>query len=371
VAEGSQGEWDSAEGGACDTAAQSVARSHGPDDGLDAGLLRELLEAAPEALLVIDDHDRVALASARAAALLGQARDQLVGRTVASVLPGLRRSGAGAVTGQRGDGGEVKLEVEASTLQTARGPFSVVSLRPREASPPAATERRVRSEFVASMSHVLRTPLNSIIGFAKLMHHGKVGPVSDRHREYLGDILNSANHLLSLINDVLDLAKADAGLLEFRPEPIDLPQLIGEVRDAVAALAALKQVRIEVDVDPGCVGLELDRGKFKQMVYNLLSNALKFTERGRIDVRVTTEGAASWRLEIEDTGLGIAPEQLAQLFAEGDGKRIGLVLTRRIVEAQGGRLGVRSTVGQGSTFFAVLPRAPARPAAVRDAQVRS
>jgi PAS domain S-box-containing protein len=371
VGEGSQGECDSAGGDVHDAAARSDARSQDPDGGLDARLLRELLAAAPEALLVIDDDDRIALASAAAAALFGQSHDQLVGRAIASVLPGLSESRHGAVTARHLDGCEVNLQVAASTLQTVHGAFSIVSLRRLEASPPATTERRVRSEFVASMSHVLRTPLNSIIGFAKLMHHGRVGPVSDRHREYLGDILNSANHLLSLINDVLDLAKADAGLLEFRPEPIDVPQLIGEVRDAVAALAALKQVRIDVVVDPGCVGLELDRGKFKQLVYNLLSNALKFTEAGRIDVRVTTEGAASWRLEIEDTGLGIAPEQLAQLFAEGDGKRLGLVLTRRIVEAQGGRLGVRSTVGQGSTFFAVLPRAPARPAVVRDAQVRS
>jgi signal transduction histidine kinase len=222
-----------------------------------------------------------------------------------------------------------------------------------DAAPPAA---RLGSEFVANMSHVLRTPLNSIIGFAKLMHHGKVGPISDRHREYLGDILNSAHHLLSLINDVLDLSKVDAGVLEFRPQPIDLPQLLGEVREIVAAMAASKQIGITVTVDPSCAGIQLDPAKLKQVVYNFLSNALKFTERGRIDLRATTLDSAHWRLEIEDTGRGMRADEIARLFAETDGRQLGMVLTRRIIEAQGGRVGVTSVPGRGSRFFADFPR---------------
>jgi signal transduction histidine kinase/DNA-binding response OmpR family regulator len=227
---------------------------------------------------------------------------------------------------------------------------------------------RLKSEFLANMSHELRTPLNSIIGFAELMHDGKVGPVSADHREYLGDILTSARHLLQLINDVLDLSKIEAGKMEFRPEPLDLAKVVGEVRDILRAMAARKRLQIAIEVDPSIGQVMLDPGKLKQVLYNYLSNALKFTpEEGRVIVRVVPEGDDRLRLEVEDTGIGISAADIGKLFVEfqqlddGASKKyqgtgLGLALTKQIIEAQDGSVGVRSAPGQGSLFYAVLPR---------------
>ena len=227
---------------------------------------------------------------------------------------------------------------------------------------------RLKSEFLANMSHELRTPLNGIIGFAELMHDGKVGPVSPPHKEYLGDILASGQHLLQLINDVLDLAKVESGRMNFRPEPLEPEQVVGEVRDILRTLAAHKRVAIHTEVDARLIRVVADPAKLKQVLYNYLSNALKFTpEGGRVAIRVAPEGEDDFRIEVEDTGIGLRPEDLGRLFLPfeqidpGPAKRhegtgLGLALTKRLVEAQGGHVGVRSTPGQGSLFFAVLPR---------------
>src|ERR1043165_3410917 len=233
----------------------------------------------------------------------------------------------------------------------------------------AQDANRMKSEFLANMSHELRTPLNAIIGFAKLMVHGKVGPVALNHQEYLRDILSSSNHLLQLINDLHDLAKVEAGKMEFHPERIDLGHLLGEVRDVLRPVAAAKQIAIHTMIDPGCEALYVDAGKLKQVIYNYLSNALKFTgERGRVQVRAWPGETQTLHIEVEDTGIGIRPEEINLLFSEfkqldsGAGKRyqgsgLGLAAPRRIVEAQGGEVGARSTFGQGSVFHAMLPRA--------------
>jgi signal transduction histidine kinase len=233
----------------------------------------------------------------------------------------------------------------------------------------AETANRMKSEFLANMSHELRTPLNAIIGFAKLMAHGKVGPVSSRHQEYLGDILKSSSHLLQLINDVLDLAKVEAGKLEFHAEPIVLTRLVREVSDILRAVSAAKQIHIGMSIDPTCENLHLDPGKLKQVLYNYLSNALKFTSAsGRVTVRVRDDDANMFRLEVEDSGIGIHADDIGSLFTEFhqldagaskqyQGTGLGLALTKRIVEAQNGRVGVTSVLGAGSVFFAVLPRA--------------
>src|SRR5437588_4068142 len=151
---------------------------------------------------------------------------------------------------------------------------------------------RLKSEFLANMSHELRTPLNGIIGFAELMHGGKVGPVSDPHKEYLGDILTSSRHLLQLINDVLDLARVEGGRMEFHPEAVDLAKLVGEVRDGLRTLAATKRIQVKTQIDPGLTGVTADPAKLKQLLYNYLSNALKFTpEGGQVTLRAGPEAA--------------------------------------------------------------------------------
>ncbi|HEY3886422.1 MAG TPA: ATP-binding protein, partial [Vicinamibacterales bacterium] len=226
---------------------------------------------------------------------------------------------------------------------------------------------RLNSEFLANMSHELRTPLNANIGFADLMHRGKVEPAD--HHEYLGDILTSSRHLLQLINDVLDLAKIESGKMEFRPEAVDLTKLVGEVRDILRGLAASKRLRVETTIEPDVATVIVDPARVKQILYNYLSNAIKFTpEDGSIHVRITAEDATLFRIDVEDTGIGITTEQLGQLFVEFQqldastakkyqGTGLGLALTKRLVEAHGGRVLVRSVPGQGSTFSAILPRA--------------
>jgi signal transduction histidine kinase len=233
---------------------------------------------------------------------------------------------------------------------------------------------RLKSEFLANMSHELRTPLNSIIGFAELLHDGNLPADAPEHREFLGDILKSGRHLLQLINDVLDLAKVEAGKIEFRPERVDMAYLLDEVTAVLRGIAAVKRLRLETELDPELEELTLDPSRLKQVLYNYASNAIKFTaDGGRIAIRVRPESSDAFRVEVEDSGIGIASGDMGRLFVEFEqldagaaqnqgGTGLGLVLTKRIVEAQGGMVGVTSTLGQGSVFFAVLPRQPLRAA---------
>lgn len=228
---------------------------------------------------------------------------------------------------------------------------------------------RMKSEFLANMSHELRSPLNGIIGFSELIHDGRLGQVADRQKDLLGRVLQSAKHLLQLINGILDLSKVEAGRLEFHPETLSTGKLVQEVTGILSGLAAAKRIRIETMVEPEVATVVADPARLKQILYNYLSNALKFTEEaGLVTVNVRAEGAGEFRLEVADTGVGIAPQDIAKLFVEfqqldsGKAKRyqgtgLGLALTKRIVEAQGGRVGVESAPGQGSKFFAILARA--------------
>jgi signal transduction histidine kinase/DNA-binding response OmpR family regulator len=227
---------------------------------------------------------------------------------------------------------------------------------------------QMKSEFLANMSHELRTPLNAIIGFAELMHDGKVGAVSPEHKEFLGDILTSARHLLELINGVLDLAKVEAGKMEFFPVEVDPRKVLFELVGILRALAARKRIEIVTEVAPDLGKVVADPGKLKQVLYNYLSNALKFTPvGGRVTVRVGQEGEDRFRVEVEDTGPGVPVEEMERLFVPfqqldvGVRKReagtgLGLALTRRIVEAQGGVVGLRPGSPGGAIFFAILPK---------------
>ena len=226
-----------------------------------------------------------------------------------------------------------------------------------------ATE--AKSRFLAGVSHELRTPLNGIIGFSELMYDAKLGPVSDDHKDVLSDILTSARHLLQLINDILDLSKVEAGRMEFHPESTRIDTLVYEVRDVVRPLAEKKRLKLDIGV-PAEFTAVVDPARFKQVLYNYLSNAVKFTpESGRVEVRVRREDESSFRLEVEDTGVGISPDEIAKLFQEfqqlpnsrkaEQGTGLGLALTRHIVEAQGGSVSVKSVKGTGSVFAAVFP----------------
>ena len=363
-------------------------------------LYRRAFEVAPEALLALD-LDRGATVDANPAALrlFGRSLDELraagLGAYSLDHVDELRAYFARLAAGNdippfewkivHANGEVIPIEVHAVRLphdgqRMLR--LTLLDLRDRQradelhrhaielelANRRIQEANRSKSEFLANMSHELRTPLNAIIGFAELLHDHRVAPGAPEHDEFLADILASARHLLQLINDVLDLAKVEAGKLEFRPEHVDLGRIVGEVVAITRPTAAAKHIAVATEIDRTCAEAFLDPNRFKQILYNYVSNALKFTpDGGRVAIRVAPEGDASVRIEVEDTGVGIAAEDLGRLFVEfhqletGSAKRhqgtgLGLALARRLVEAQGGSVGVRSTPGKGSVFHAVVPR---------------
>jgi signal transduction histidine kinase len=241
----------------------------------------------------------------------------------------------------------------------------------------AAADRasRVKSEFLAAMSHELRTPLNAIIGFSELLETETFGPLNERQKRYAESILTSGRHLLQLINDVLDLAKVEAGRMQLDLDPFDVPEALQNIQEIAQALAIKKRVTLDVSVDPDLPPLIADAAKFRQVLYNLLSNAIKFTpEGGSVRVRAQqgsgdgTGGDAGWlQIAVADTGVGIRPEDQDRIFGEFEqvdssysrqqqGTGLGLALTRRLVELHGGTIRVTSAgEGQGSTFYVRFP----------------
>ncbi|HVY53371.1 MAG TPA: ATP-binding protein [Gammaproteobacteria bacterium] len=234
----------------------------------------------------------------------------------------------------------------------------------------AEIANRLKTEFLANMSHELRTPLNAIIGFSELILSGKVGAPPKEHQEYLNDILSSAHHLLELINDILDLSKIETGKMAFHPESVDLKNLVREVTSSLNTMIRQKHLEFNIEINPALTYVIIDSRKLKQVLYNYLSNAIKFTPiGGTIKIIIGPINDNQFKLEVIDTGIGIRKEDLDKLFIEFQqldstftkrysGTGLGLALTRRIVEAQGGQVGVKSELGKGSNFYAVLPSRP-------------
>lgn len=230
---------------------------------------------------------------------------------------------------------------------------------------------RLKSEFLASMSHELRTPLNSIIGFSDFLLTSEERPLAPDEREYLTDILNSGNHLLHLINDILDLAKVESGKLELSPMPVLIREAVDEVCSNLRPQLMERQLDLHAEVDPAIVRVVLDPVRFKQILYNLLSNAVKFTPPGgRVEVIVSLSSSGRFSLRVRDTGIGIPESELGRIFREfeqldsGPGRRysgtgLGLPLTQKLVDLMGGSISVKSAVGEGSTFIVRLPLVPA------------
>ena len=224
---------------------------------------------------------------------------------------------------------------------------------------------RHKSEFLANMSHELRTPLNAIIGFSEVLADEMFGAINEKQAEYLRDILDSGRHLLSLINDILDLSKIEAGHMELELTDFDLPGAIENALVLVRERANRRGIALQRTIDDRLGTIRADERKVKQVLLNLLSNASKFTpEGGRIDVRAAVHNDLA-QISVADTGIGIAPQDQEAVFEEFrqvgpattnvEGTGLGLALARKFIELHGGRIWVQSQVGVGSTFTFTLP----------------
>jgi signal transduction histidine kinase len=222
-----------------------------------------------------------------------------------------------------------------------------------------------KSEFLANMSHELRTPLNAIIGFSQVLRDEMVGSVNEKQAEYLDDIISSGNHLLSLINDVLDLSKVEAGQVELQMHPFSLREALERGVVMVRERATEDGIRVAFAADPEVDVVDGDERRIKQVIFNLLSNAVKFTPTGgEVDVSATRANGEV-RVSVADTGPGIALEDRDRIFeefqqsetgvAQREGTGLGLALSKRYVELHGGRIWLESEVGRGSTFTFALP----------------
>jgi len=225
---------------------------------------------------------------------------------------------------------------------------------------------RLRGEFLAMMSHELRTPLNSIIGFTGILRQGLAGPLNDEQAKQLGMVQYSAKHLLSLINDLLDLSRIEAGKMDVNLERFRVAEVVAEVSQSLTPLVAQKGLQWSVQIADPALEMHSDRKKTYQILLNLANNAVKFTDQGRVGITVEAIDG-DMRFEVSDTGIGIKPEQMNLLFQafgqiDGSARRViegtglGLYLCRKLVTILGGTIGVRSEFGSGSCFHFTLPR---------------
>lgn len=352
---------------------------------------RDLLESAPDAMVIVDSLGSIVLVNTQSERLFGYPRDELLGKRIEILVPARSRAahvdfrsryfeyphpramGVGLdLYGRRKDGSEFPVEVSLSPLDTEDGPLVSSAIRDvterRKVEQRLQAANRMKSEFLANMSHELRTPLNGIIGFSEFLHGERPGALNPKQKEYLNDILMSGRHLLQLINDILDLSKVEAGRMELFPERFDVAQAIEEVRIAISPLATKGGIQVDHPSAGRRIAVELDRQKLRQVLLNLLSNAVKFTPPGGRIAVVHAIDANDWlEISVEDSGIGIKPEDLGQLFVEfqqidsGTSRRyggtgLGLALVKRIVELQGGTIAVQSEPGSGSVFTVRLPR---------------
>jgi signal transduction histidine kinase len=227
------------------------------------------------------------------------------------------------------------------------------------------TASKHKSEFLANMSHELRTPLNAIIGFSQVLREGISGEINEKQEEYLDDILTSANHLLALINDVLDLSKVEAGQVELQVAPFSLQDALERGVSMVREQATKAGIDVTLHANGGLDIVAGDERRIRQVIFNLLSNAVKFAPAGGLVDVTATQANGEVRVSVADTGPGIAADDLNRIFEEfqqteagarqQEGTGLGLALSKRFVEMHGGRIWCDSEVGKGSTFVFTLP----------------
>ena len=377
---------------------------------------RSLIESNIDALMTTDPRGIITDVNKQTEALTGCTRDELIGAPFKNYFTDSGRAEAGIhrvlsegrltnyeLTARDRDGKLTVVSYNATTFHDRDRRLQGVVAAARDVTELKRFElalqqknveledaSRMKSEFLANMSHELRTPLNAIIGFSEVLRDGLVGELTDHQRKFINDIFLSGQHLLSLINDVLDLSKVEAGKMMLDLEPVSVYSLLSNSLSIVREKAADRRIRLELEADQELGLIQADARKIKQMVYNLLSNAVKFSrEGGRVTLRARRVSradvgrlAGAWtsrsfplavsdfadflEISVTDNGIGITPEGLEQLFApftqidsglarKFEGTGLGLALVKLLAELHGGSVAVQSDEGKGSSFAVWLP----------------
>lgn len=367
------------------------------------GRFRELLEAAPDAIIEVDEDGVIVLLNRVTEKLFGYTRDELLGRNVDTLLPPelmrghaehrmryrayptTRPMGHGYVLkARRKDGTQFPAEISLSPVDTPGGLRVTAIVRDVTAQKKAEEEIRLanrrletqtreaeranalKSEFLASMSHELRTPLHTILGFTDLLREEVEGPLNEKQRRFLQHVHEDSVHLLALINDILDLSKIEAGRMELRSESVDAADVVAETLGSMQASAEAKNIVVE-NAMSGPVRVLADRLRLREILTNLLSNAIKFTpDGGSVHIENSQTDPKFVCISIRDTGIGIAPEDQEIIFDKfrqvgsttkgvREGTGLGLAIVKRLVEMHGGEIRVESALGSGSCFSFTLP----------------
>jgi len=247
----------------------------------------------------------------------------------------------------------------------------LLELQLAEAKEIAENANKQKSLFLTNMSHELRTPLNAVISYSQMMKQGIAGSITEKQHKYAHNIEISGKHLLAIVNDILDIAKIEAGKIKLAIEPIQLIRLLQELEDILSEFSERQNVHLKFEVDPNLSTITGDPIRLRQIFFNLISNAIKFnTEDGHVNVRVFLEDGGQWFIgEVQDTGIGIPTDKLEELFTEfyqvdasasrtHEGTGLGLALTRHLVHLHGGEISVKSEIDNGSTFRFRIPIQP-------------
>ncbi len=353
---------------------------------------RALIDNASDAILIADEKGNLLEANKKAEQLLGYKKHEFSNMNITQIHPEKERERSfGAfkeiiknVSGclidaqiLRKDGKTVPVDITGSLIEfegkrVLLGIFRDITQRKRAEQINVENLRlaaadQAKSEFLANMSHELRTPLNSSIGFSELLKQGSDGELSEKQKHFVDNILASNQFLLTLINDILDLSKIEAGKIELVPDKMSVSVVIQETLSLIKEKAMDHNVILKTEFDPQIEFIQADRQRFKQILFNLLSNAVKFSKEtgGTLTITAKKEGDMV-KISVSDTGIGIKEENVSKLFQKFEqlesgiskkygGTGLGLAITKQLVELHGGKIWAESQFGEGTTFIFLLP----------------